>query len=85
MRPCFVIADNETVKEFLNNRTADGTTYNGLKDFFFGYTKNLLSKITFSYNFLFCILLIFAFQYAKLSVVKFETDFYNTYILTLAS
>ena len=36
MRPCFVIADNQSVKEFLDKRTADGSTYNGLKDFFFG-------------------------------------------------
>ena len=36
MRPCFVIAGNKVVKEFLNKRTADGSTYNGLSDFFFG-------------------------------------------------
>jgi len=36
MRPCFVIAGNKAVKEFLDKRTADGSTYNGLSDFFFG-------------------------------------------------
>ena len=49
MRPCFVIADNQTVKEFLNERTADGSTYNGLKDFFFGYEHFFNSNIELSY------------------------------------
>lgn len=50
MRPCFVIADNETVKEFLNERTADGSTYNGLKDFFFGYEKKFSNPKLIGHN-----------------------------------